>query len=519
MTSTTARTALQTIRPRRSAIAFALQSSAFPFPTLTRRTSFIPLPCRPFSIHAAPTRRSNQLGRPGSGRVLAMAAVDLKFIRSNAESVRQNIVDRAVNADVDLVIQLYNDLIDLSTRTDQVRAARNANAARMKGAGKMAPDERTACIAEGKALKSELADLEQKLNDLEIRLSTEAARIPNMTHPDVPKGDESQAKLLTSSGAKPNFQPPAVCRSHVDLLQLNDWADFENAARISGNKFYCLRNEAALLEIALVQWSMSVARQHGFTVMTTPDVAREEVVAGCGFQPRGESSQVYRLEDSDLCLVGTAEIVLGGYYAGQIIDRSQLPIRLASFSHCFRREVGAAGMTTKGLYRVHQFSKVELFVLAHPDESDQIHQELRELEESMYESLGLHFKTLDMPTADLGNPAWRKFDIEAWMPAREDYGEISSASNCTDYQARRLAIRYRETQGDNRYVHTLNATACAVPRMIIAILETHQQPDGSVTIPKVLRPFMGGLGVIGGPNAPHLVGQKSGSHTGAVSAS
>ena len=442
--------------------------------------------------------------KTGSGEVIASASVDLKYVKDNLPTVRQNIIDRAVTADADLVVQLYNEYLHLNKKVDDVRRRRNENAALMKKAGKMQPDERTACISEGKQLKSSLAEMEVSLSDLEIRLDAEASKIPNMTHPDVPRGSEENANTLALIGQKRDFENEGfAAKSHLDLAIDLDLVDFENAARVSGNKFYYLRNEGALLELALINWAMTIARARGFTLMTTPDLAREEVVAGCGFQPRGESSQVYRVEDSDLCLVGTAEIPLGGYYADQILEPEQLPLKLAAFSHCFRKEVGA-GSTTRGLYRVHQFSKVELFVISHPDDSNKYHEELREMEQEMYDSLGLHFRILDMPTEDLGNPAYRKYDIEAWMPGREGYGEISSASNCTDYQARRLKIRYRESQGDNRFVHTLNATACAVPRMIVAILETYQQNDGSIEIPHVLRPFMGGIEKISASTAGKL---------------
>lgn len=495
-------------------------------PALMRHHAFVPVIPLPrshvcLSSSFLSTRRTlcnprPRLGKPGSGRIIASAAVDLKFVRDNVEAVRQNIVNRAVSADVDLVVQLYDDFVAMSQRTDVVRKSRNENAAMMKKAAKMTPEERTRYVEEGKSLKAELVDLEAKLADIEVNLDREASRIPNMTHPDVPTGAEENARVLSLIGEKRDFETEGVTlQTHLDLMTQHDLVDFENAARVAGNKFYYLRNEGALLELALVNWAMATARRHGFTIMTTPDVARENVVAGCGFQPRGESSQVYRVEDSDLCLVGTAEIALGGFYSGQILEKEQLPIKMAAFSHCFRREVGAAGSTTKGLYRVHQFSKVELFVLSHPDESDRLHEELRQLEEDMYSSLGLHFQVLDMPSEDLGNPAYRKYDIEAWMPGRESYGEISSASNCTDYQARRLGIRFRESAGQNRFVHTLNATACAIPRMIIAILETHQQADGSVRIPEVLRPYMGGLETIGSSEASELGSRAAAETVGA----
>lgn len=253
---------------------------------------------------------------------------------------------------------------------------------------------------------------------------------------------------------------------------------------------------------------MSRAVARGFVPYSTPDLVRAPSVEKCGFQPRAEGTQVYSIEGSDLCLTGTAEIPLGAIHMDDTLAEAQLPLRLCGFGHCFRTEAGAAGAATRGLYRLHQFSKVELFILATPEQSDALHAELLEFETALFTELGLHFKVLDMPTHDLGAPAYRKFDVEAWMPGLNRYGEISSASNCTDYQARRLNIRYRPAGADAagkkqplRFVHTLNATACAVPRMLIAILENNQQADGSVVVPEALRPFLGGMERIGPPPA------------------
>ena len=300
-----------------------------------------------------------------------------------------------------------------------------------------------------------------------------------------------------------------------------DLVDFEAAAEVSGSKFYYLKNAAAMLELALVNYAMAKCAAKGFTLLTTPDLVRDTAVEKCGFQPRMANTQVYSIENSDLCLAGTAEIPLGGLYADKILEEADLPVRMAAFGHCFRTEAGAAGAATKGLYRVHQFSKVEMFVLATPEQSEAIHEELIELEKEMFDELGLHFKVLDMPSGDLGAPAYRKYDVEAWMPGLDRYGEISSASNCTDFQARRLNIRYRpgadseaaaaakgqeggkgkkkKAKVPTRFVHTLNATACAVPRMIICILENFQQEDGTVDIPAALQPFMGGMAQIAPP--------------------
>jgi len=467
---------------------------------------------------ATTRQRPPPTGVRGLRGAVPAGAVDMRWVKDNIDKVKANVTARAVAVDVDTAVSLYDAYLALVTATDDARRQRNLVASRMKiEAAKMTPDVRAEVIAQGKALKASVTSLESRLAQAESAFVAEAAKLPNRTHPDVPLGAEDAATTLRTVGAPRDFPADGMApRSHVDIGADLDLFDFEAAARVAGNKFYYLKNAGALLELALINWSMTFVAGRGFTPMTAPDLAREDVVAGCGFAPRGEASQVYRLEESDLCLVGTAEIPLGGMYAGQVLTSKQLPMRLAAFSHCFRREVGAAGTATRGLYRVHQFSKVELFVIARPEDSEAIHKELLGLEEAMFTALGLCYRVLDMPSGDLGNPAYRKFDIEAWMPGRGiggGWGEISSASNCTDFQARRLGIRYREESSDDdaaagsrdasvggkgatRYAHTLNATACAVPRMIVAILENNVQADGSVRVPDVLRPFMGGLDVI-----------------------
>lgn len=426
--------------------------------------------------------------------------VDFRYVRDHLDQVKENIARRGVDADAAQVAQLYDRFCALTAETDQVRRERNKVAARMKNMKQLTAQEREQCIALGKELKERVSALEAELVKVEQQLHEEGARLPNRTHPDVPVGDEDQARVLSIRGHRREFSDFTPL-NHLDLALQLDLVDFEAAAKVSGARFYFLRNAGAMLELALVNWTMQrLVGQHGFTPLMAPDLVREEIVRGCGFQPRGEASQIYTVADMSLCLAGTAEIPLGGYYANQILDEQQLPLKMAAMSHCFRREVGAAGTETRGLYRVHQFTKVEMFVISRPEESDQLHEELRRIEEELFDALGLHYRVLDMPTRDLGNPAYRKFDIEAWMPGRQAFGEISSASNCTDYQARRLNIRYRERESEKiRFVHTLNATACAVPRMIISILENYQNKDGTVSIPPVLRPFMGGLERIQAP--------------------
>jgi seryl-tRNA synthetase len=280
----------------------------------------------------------------------------------------------------------------------------------------------------------------------------------------------------------------------VQLGESLDLIDFDTATRVSGPKFYYLKNEAVLLELALERYALDILRKHGFTITITPDIAKEEVLVGIGFNPRGEESNIYTVEGTGTCLVGTAEITLGGYHAGKILDKASLPILLSGLSHCFRREAGGAGQYSKGLYRVHQFSKVEMFVYSLPEDSDRLHQMLLAIEEEIFQGLEIPYHVVDTCTGDLGAPAYRKFDIEAWMPGRGEhgeYGEVTSTSNCTDYQARRLNIRYKDEQGKTQHVHLLNGTAIAISRAIVAILENFQQEDGSVRMPGKLVPYLG----------------------------
>lgn len=446
-----------------------------------------------------------------SGAPAFRANIDFKFVRDNLDAVERNCAARqATSANPTEVCRLYEEYLRLTQETDRVRALRNENSAAMKK--KLEAEERQALIDNGKALKEELEGLETALAVADNALQREGQKIPNLTHPDVPVGGEEVAVLLEEVGAQPKFNFEA--KDHMAVGEALDIIDFETGAIVSGTKFYYLRREAALLELALINWAMQKASTRGFIPMTTPDLVRESVFEKCGFQPRADNTQIYGVRDSGLCLTGTAEIPLGGVHMDKILSEAELPIKMAAFGHCFRTEAGAAGAAGRGLYRVHQFSKVEMFVISTPEQSNALHDELLEMEVEMFRELGLHFKVLDMPTADLGAPAYRKYDIEAWMPGLQRYGEISSASNCTDYQSRRLNIRYRpqaQESGEGgkdvgkggkvkktptQFVHTLNATACAVPRMIVAILENFQQEDGSVVVPEVLRPYMMGIEVI-----------------------
>jgi seryl-tRNA synthetase len=416
--------------------------------------------------------------------------LDHKFIVENLDAVQANIANRFMKADAQAVVRLYNRRTELTTALQSLQQKRNANASAMKE--KLEQERRNALIEEGKKLKDEIARTESELGAAEKELDAQARKIPNMAHPDAPIGREDKDNLEVKRVGEPtrfNFEGA----DHVKLGQDLDIIDFDSATKVSGTKFYYLKNEGVFLELGLVRYALDILQRKGFTPFITPDVAREEILEGIGFNPRGAESNVYALEGEASCLVGTAEITLGGYYSNTILAKDKLPIRMAGLSHCFRREAGAAGQFSKGLYRVHQFTKLEMFVYCLPEESGRFHDELRSIEEEIFSGLDIPFRVVDTCTGDLGAPAFRKWDLEAWMPGRNngEWGEVTSTSNCTDYQSRRLNIRYKDDDGKNKFVHLLNGTAIAVSRAIIAILENFQLEDGSVRIPAALVPYVG----------------------------
>lgn len=416
--------------------------------------------------------------------------LDYKFIKDNLDAVKENIKNRNMTADADKVVELYDKRTALVTKQQDLQQQRNENAKAMKQ--KLDDEKRQELIQAGKKIKEDIAEVEKELSQIEIDLDTAARQIPNMIHPDAPIGKLDTENLEIKKVGTPrkfDFEP----KDHVQLAEELDLLDFDRGTKVSGPKFYYLKNEAVFLEQALIQYALNILRKHGFEIFITPDIAREEILKGIGFNPRGNESNVYSIEGEGTCLVATAEITLGGYHSGEILDKAKLPLMYGGLSHCFRREAGAAGQFSKGLYRVHQFDKVEMFVYSTPEQSDRLHHKLREIEEEIFTGLGLPFHVVDTCSGDLGAPAYRKWDLEAWMPGRNggEYGEVTSTSNCTDYQARRLNIKYKDDDGKNKYVHTLNGTAIAVGRAMLAILENYQNEDGSVTIPPVLVPLCG----------------------------
>ncbi|KAH9533675.1 hypothetical protein CY35_18G064900 [Sphagnum magellanicum] len=325
------------------------------------------------------------------------ASIDFKWIRENKDAVAANIRNRKSAGDVELVVELYEQSVNLSQEIDKLRSERNAVASAMKG--KLDLAFRVELIEQGKQLKEQVAELEGNLAVLLERLQQEGQRIPNMTHPSVPIGSEDVASLRKEVGSQQEFTFPV--KDHVELGLALDLFDFEAASEVSGTKFYYLKNEAVLLELALINWTLSQLLLKGFVPLSTPDLVRSTVLEKCGFQPRGQNTQVYSVEGTDLCLAGTAEVPVGGMYMDSILPEASLPLKLVAFSHCFRTEAGAAGAATRGLYRVHQFSKLEIFVITQPEDSDTLHEELISIEEELYCSLGLHYKYQVHQTAQI----------------------------------------------------------------------------------------------------------------------
>ena len=435
--------------------------------------------------------------------------LDVGYIRDHLEVVKTNCKNRlAPHAEVDRVLQLDDHRKALLSRQQTLQAQANQVA---KSAGpEKDPTKKQDLIAEGKRLREQVTAIEHQVKQVDLDLKAALMTIPNLTHPDSPVGTTANDnKVIKKWGEPRHFSFPK--KDHVALAESLDLVDFEAGSSVTGAKFYFLKNEGALLELALVNYAMQTLVTRGFTPIITPDLARVEVLEGIGFMPRDpnpETRQVYAIADTDMCLIATAEITLGGMHRDQILDETKLPQKYVGLSHCFRTEAGAPGRDTKGLYRVHQFTKVEMFTFCTPEQSEAVHLEILAIEESIFQGLGLAYHVIDTCTGDLGGPAYRKYDLEAWMPCRGeidpqtklpkgDYGEVTSTSNCSDFQARRLGIRSKlPGQKGTRFVYTLNGTAVAVTRAIVAILENYQQEDGTVIIPEALRPWMFGKEVI-----------------------
>ncbi len=422
--------------------------------------------------------------------------LDPKYIREHAKEVKTNCVNRQVKVDVDAWVKLDAERSNLLRDVESLRAKRNEIAEQMKS---VAADERAALIETGKSIKEDIAAKDAALADVERLWRADILSFPNLTHPDSPVGKSDKDNVeVRQVGKVRKVKSPL---DHVELAKRHDLIDFERGAKVAGSKFYFLKGKLAILEQALIRFALDYLVKEGFVPMVTPDLAKDDVLVGTGFQPRGPETQIYSIENSDLSLIGTSEITLGGYHKDEILPESSMPVKYAGLSHCFRTEAGTYGRESYGLYRVHQFSKVEMFVFSSPEQSDAMHLELLRHEENIFTALEIPYRVVDICTGDLGGPAYRKYDLEAWMWGKwkvtgdrlqvtGDWGEVTSASNCTDFQGRRLNVRVK-TENGNVIAHTLNGTAIASSRALIALMENHQNDDGSISIPKALVPYCG----------------------------
>ena len=415
--------------------------------------------------------------------------LDIRFIRENAERVQKDALNKGYkNADVQAVISLDDERKALTAQIDELRTRRNQIAASMKNSGGKPSDEQ---IAEGKKIKEELAELEKTYRELDEKLSNALNGIPNILQADVPIGEEGEDDLVKTWGEE-LFESRKGAEDHLDFANKKGWVDFERGSKVAGTKFYFLKGDLALLENAIYQFALNKLIAKGFNFMTVPHMVNSEVATGTGFAPRSsEQSDEYFIEGEDLSLIATAEMSLTGYHAGEILNEKDLPIFYAGYSPCYRKEAGTYGKHTRGLFRVHQFNKLEMYAYTLPEQSVEVHEKILAVEEEIYQELGIPYRVINIASGDLGAPASKKYDIEYWSPVDGSYREITSCSNCTDYQARNLNIRVRRENGELQVVHTLNGTAVSLARCLVAAIENFQDGEDLV-LPKVLQPYMNG---------------------------
>ena len=409
--------------------------------------------------------------------------LDINFIRNNKELVEHSIKEKMYkNVNLDEILALDDQRKVLLQQVEVLRKERNDNTAKMKN-GK--PSEEL--IAKGKEIKEKLSTLEADLSDFEKELNLKLKTVPNVIFDDVPLGDESASVEVKKWG-----ECKTTGVDHLDYAVSRDWVDFERGAKVAGAKFYYVKGGLALLENALIQFGIKKIVEHGFTLMDVPDLVNSRVLEGTGFAPRSsEQSDEYYIEGEDLALIATAEMPITGYHMDEIIDEEKLPLFYAGFSACFRKEAGAYGKHTRGLFRVHQFNKLEMYSFCTPEQSKEIHEKLRGIEEEIWQEIGIPYHVINIAAGDLGAPAAKKYDIEYWSPVDQKYREITSCSNCTDFQARGLNIRVRRKDGTVEVLHTLNGTAISLARTMVAVIENFAEEGGKLRIPAVLQPYLG----------------------------
>lgn len=413
--------------------------------------------------------------------------LDIKFIRENADLVKQNSKNRLAKVDIDRLLQIDSEKREIDKKIESMLEIRNK-----LSKTKPSPEQ----IEQVRELNSEIKILEPRSEELSKEMRTLRLQIPNLTHPEVfVSEDEDDNPILEVSKDPAHFDFPA--KDHVELASLHDLIEFDRATKVSWAKFYYLKRDLALLEFALIQYALETVMKNGFVPFITPDLAKTEVLEWLWFQPRWDSTQIYSIENSDLNLIWTAEITMWWLHSWELLSEQELPKKYVAVSHCFRTEAWSYSKYAKWIFRVHQFTKIEMFVYCTPDKSQAHHLELLQMEKNIFSWLDIPFRVIDHCTADLWGPSIRTYDLEAWMPWKPnkewgmgDYAEITSTSNCTDYQSRWLNIKYKDSEWKKLFVHTLNGTAIAITRAIIAIMENNQQKDWRIFIPKVLQKYM-----------------------------
>ena len=409
--------------------------------------------------------------------------LDINFIRNNKELVEHSIKEKMYkNVNLDEILALDDQRKALLQQVEALRKERNDNTAKMKN-GKPSDE----LITKGKEIKEKLSTLEADLSNFEKELNTKLKTVPNVIFDDVPLGDESASVEVKKWG-----ECKTTGVDHLDYAISRNWVDFERGAKVAGAKFYYVKGGLALLENALIQFGIKKIVEHGFTLMDVPDLVNSRVLEGTGFAPRSsEQSDEYYIEGEDLALIATAEMSITGYHMDEIIDEEKLPLFYAGLSACFRKEAGAYGKHTRGLFRVHQFNKLEMYAFCAPEQSKEIHEKLRGIEEEIWQEIGIPYHVINIAAGDLGAPAAKKYDIEYWSPVDQKYREITSCSNCTDFQARGLNIRVRRKDGTVEVLHTLNGTAISLARTMVAVLENFAEEGGKLRVPEVLQPYLG----------------------------
>jgi len=418
--------------------------------------------------------------------------LDIKFIIENPGLIKQGAAKKRIKVEVDKIVKLYEERNEKLQEIEALRARQNVVSKEIPNSGK-----KEALLKEMGTVKTQIKSLEPQIQKLEEQIDELAQNVPNPPHDSVPEGeDEEDNEVVTTHGKKPKFDYDP--KDHIKLGKDLDIIDIERGTRTSGARFYYLKNEAVLLEFALVQHIIHKLTSKGFSPIIPPVLVKEEAMYATGFFP-ADRNEIYHVNPSHeknpegdvLFLVGTSEVPLNMLHASEILDKEKLPMRYCGFSTCFRREAGSYGKDTAGIIRVHQFDKVEMFSFCHPDKSGEEHELIREIEEEIMQELGFHYQVVNICGGDLGAPAAKKYDIEVWIPTQNKFRELTSCSNCTDFQSRRSQIRFKSEKG-NTYTHTLNGTAIAIARTLVAILENNQQKDGTVKIPEILQPYMGG---------------------------